>query len=263
MFGFFRKNEIPLLRILVNDDEVCEISEDELPCEKLPSRWLGAGSAIEFIDRSGDSHKHDLGNFSGWFHFSVRVHQNKACQVDCAITEDEKYDNNAFSKGKAKGLRFQPFFIAGAETSNDVFIGKGLFKRGLHFNGNITHGSISLSCECDHCRKSFIINSFHAGFSNVGYFYSDSGAYTLTVSDRVPGCPAALSIPDESELKELESQLPLAPDGTKFKYTNSFNCPHCKKPYIDFTAHPEERAVEYYGNYFPNREILKYEPIQG
>lgn len=260
MFGLFKKKETPLLRVLVNGDKVCEISEGDLPCEKLPSRRLEAGSTVEFIDYSGDSHKHDLRDFSGWFHFSVRVHSNKACQVDCAITEDEKYDQNAFSEGKAKGIRFQPFFITGAETSNDIFIGKGLFKRGLHFNGNVTNGAISLSCECEHCRKSFIINSFHAGFSNLGYFYSDSGAYTLTVSDRLPGSPAALSTPDESELKELESKLPLAPDGTRFKYRNSFKCPHCKMPYIDFTANPEERASEYYGNYFPNSEILKYEP---
>lgn len=261
MFGLFKNKEIPLLRVLVNGDEVCEISEDELPCEKLPSRKLEAGSVIEFIDHSGNCHRHDLADFSGWFHFSVRVHLNKACQADCAITEDEKYDQKAFSEGKAKGIRFQPFFITGAETSNNIFIGKGLFKRGLHFNGSVTNGAISLSCECEHCRKSFIINSFHAGFSNVGYFYSDSGAYTLTVGAHVSGCPAALSSPDESELKELESRLPLAPDGTTFKYTNAFKCPHCKVPYIDFLANPEERTAEYYGNYFPKTEILKYDPF--
>ena len=263
MFGLFKKKEIPLLRVLVNGEEVCVIAENELPCEKLPSKKLESGSVIEFIDHAEDSHKHDLGQFSGWFHFSIRGHPNKACQADCAITEDEQYDQNAFSEGKAKGIRFQPFFITGAETSNDIFIGKGLFKRGLHFNGNVTNGAISLSCECEHCRKSFIINSFHAGFSNLGYFYSDSGAYTLTVSDRVSGSPAALSTPNEVELKELESQLPLAPDGTKFKYMNAFRCPHCKESYIDFLANLEERTAEYYGNYFPETELLKYEPVHG
>jgi hypothetical protein len=263
MFGLFKKKEIPLLRVLVNGEEVCTLAADEIPCEKLPSRKLEAGSFIEFIDHSGDSHKHDLGEYFGWFHFSVRVHQSKACQADCAITEIEKYEQSAFSDGKAKGIGFQPFFIAGAETSNDIFIGKGLFKRGLHFNGNVTNGAISLSCECEHCRKSFMINSFHSGFSNLGYFYSDSGAYTLTVSDHVSGCPVALSTPNENELKELESHLPLAPDGTKFKYLNAFRCPHCKESYIDFSANPEERIAEYYGNYFPKTEILKYEPRQG
>ena len=263
MFGLFKKKEMPLLRVLVNGEEVCVIAEDELPCEKLPSRKLEAGSLIEFIDQGGDSHKHDLGDFAGWFHFSVRVHPNKACQADCAITEGEEYDQNAFSAGQAKGIRFQPFFITGAQTSNSEFIGKGLFERGLHFNGNVTNGVISLSCECEYCRKSFIINSFHAGFSHLGYFYSDSGAYTLTVSDRISGSPAALSTPNKNELKALESQLPLAPDGTKFKYTNPFRCPHCKEPYIDFAANSEQRAAEYYGNYFPNTEILKYEPVHG
>lgn len=244
----------------MNGEEVCEISEIDLPCEKLTSKWLKSGGVVEFLDHSGDSHKHDLKFFSGWFHFSIRVHENKVCQADCAITDDEIYDKNAFSIGKAKGIRFQPFFIAGAIGNNSVFAGKGLFERGLHFRGNITHGAISLSCECEHCRKSFIINSFHAGFSKLGYFYSDSGAYTLTVDDHLPGSPVVLTTPNESELIDLESKLPLAPDGTRFKYTNSFRCPHCKNPYIDFIANPEARVAEYYGNYFPGNEILKYEP---
>ena len=122
MYGLSKKREEPFLRVLVNGEEVCVISENELPCEKLPSKKLDAGSVIEFIDHAGNTHKHDLGNYSGWFHFSVRVHPNKACQVDCAITESEKYDQSAFSEGKARGIRFQPFFITGAKTKNDIFI---------------------------------------------------------------------------------------------------------------------------------------------
>jgi len=261
MLNFFKKKENPILRVLVNDEEVCNILESELPCEKDPSRNLKAGSKIEFVDNTGESHTHELGDFSGWFHFSIRVHPNKACQADCAITQVSKYDPKSFSKGEAKGIRFQPFFLIGAETKNSTFIGKGLFKRGLHFNGNVTNGAISLSCECEYCRKSFLIDSFHSGFSNLGYFYSDSGLHTLTVSDRVTGSPAALSTPDEQDLSELESQLPLAPDGTRFKYNNPFRCPHCREAYIDFTANPEERSNEYYGNYFTGAELLKYEAV--
>ena len=263
MFGLFKKKEKPLLRVIVNGEEICSVSKSELPCEKEPSRQLSSGSTIEFVDHSGDTHLHEMGDYAGWFHFSVRVHPSLACQADCAITQNEEYDQGAFSKGEATGIRFQPFFIAGAETSNDVFVGKGLFKRGLHFNGSVTNGAILLSCECEHCRKSFLINSFHAGFSNSGYFYSGSGLYTLSVSDRVPGCPAALSTPDTAELAKLESELPKAPDGSEFKYTNPFKCPHCKEAYIDFANNPEERPAEYYGNYFVGAEIMKYEPVHG
>ena len=76
----------------------------------------------------------------------------------------------------------------------------------------------------------------------------------------MPGCPAALSTPNPAELAALEAALPLAPDGTRFRYTNAFRCPHCSAPYIDFEAHPEYRAGEYYGNYFPGTPLLRYEP---
>jgi hypothetical protein len=261
MFGWFKRKEKPLLRVLVNGEEICNVSRDEIPCDKQPSRQLDAGSVIEFIDHSDNKICHQMAKYSGWFHFSVRVHPNMACQADCAITQEEKYDQAAFSKGEAIGIRFQPFFISGADVDNSVFTGKGLFKRGLHFQGNVTNGGISLSCECEYCRKSFLINSFHAGFSNSGYFYSSSGDYTLSVSDDIPGCPATMSVPNPIELAALEAQLPMAPDGTTFKYTNAFRCPHCKRPYIDFLTYPEERTAEYYGNYFAGKEVLRYQPV--
>ena len=157
-------------------------------------------------------------------------------------------------------IRFQPFFISGAKVSNDEMRGRGLFHRGLHFSGNITPGNVILSCECDCCKRSFQIHSFHSGFSNAGYFYSGSGNYTLTLSDRIPGCPAALSKPDPAGLAALEAKLPLAPDSTSYTYTNPFRCPHCFAPYIDFESHPGDRVSEYYGNYFVGSEPLRLEP---
>jgi hypothetical protein len=158
------------------------------------------------------------------------------------------------------GIRIQPFFLSEGKVRNEELFGRGLFARGLHFSGTITRGDIILSCECDLCKKSFQIRSFHAGFSNSGYFYSGSGKCTVTVSDRVPGCPAALSEPNPAELAALEAALPPAPDGTHYKYTNPFRCPHCSAPYIDFEKNPKDRPEEYYGNYFVDSELLRYEP---
>ena len=139
---------------------------------------------------------------------------------------------------------------------NEELHGKGLFARGFHYSGTVTPGNIVLSCECDQCKRSFQIRSYHAGFSNAGYFYSESGKFTLTVSDRVAGCPAALSEPNPVELAAIEAVLPLAPDGTQYKYLNPFRCPHCSAPYIDFPANPKDRPGEYYGNYFVGSELL-------
>jgi hypothetical protein len=260
MFPFFKKKQLPLLLVRSNGNELCTVVHSEVPCEKALSAQLGPNSAVEFADCQGVIQRHELGPTVGWYHFSVRVHPNLACQVDCVVTDAQEYNPNAFSKDQAIGIRFQPFFLSGAQIKNEELYGKGLFARGLHFSGSVTSGNVVLSCTCDRCKRSFQIHSYHAGFSNSGYFYSDSGKYTIAVSDRVPGCPAALSKPNAKELAALEAALPLAPDGTHFKYSNPFRCCHCSAPYIDFEKHLEDRPQEYYGNYFVGSELLRYEP---
>lgn len=235
----------------------------DVPCEKTPAIRLGANEVLEMKDAQGVTHRHELGGNAGWYHFSIRVHPNLACQADCVITDSQQLDPEAFGKGSASGIRFQPFFISGGKVKNEELRGRGLFARGLHFNGTVTPGNTVLSCECDHCKRSFQIRSYHVGFSKSGYFYSGSGKYTITVSDRVQGCPAALSEPNQAELEVLEAALPSAPDGTKFRYANPFRCPHCGAPYIDFAEYPKERPAEYYGNYFVGSELLRYEPVRG
>ncbi|SFB13510.1 hypothetical protein SAMN04515620_1203 [Collimonas sp. OK607] len=261
MFSIFKKKESPLLIVKADGKELCRVFLGDVPCEKNPSAKIEQNGTIEFVDAQGISHLHGAGLHSGWFHFSVRAHPNLACQSDCVITQSEKYDSEAFGRGDAIGIRFQPFFLSGAEIKNESLYGKGLFARGLHFSGTVTSGNVILSCECDHCKKSFQIRSYHAGFSNSGYFYSDSGKYTITVDDQVSGCPAALAVPNPLELAALEAALPVAPDGTRYRYTNPFRCPHCSTPYIDFSSNPNERPREYYGNYFVDSKLLRYEPV--
>jgi len=231
--GRFEKKSAALLTVLVNGESLCSIRVDELPCEKTPSIRVPANSVVSFVDSSGTTHTHALGVVQGWVHLSIRVHANRACQADCVISDSETFDPNALMQGKATGIRFQPFFLEGAIVSNHDLAGKGLFARGLHFSGNITPGNILLSCECDECHRSFLIRSYHAGFSNAGYFYSGSGKHTLT-----------------------------APDGTTYSYLNPFRCPHCGEPYINFRDNPGLREGEYYGNYFFGSELLQYEPAE-
>ncbi|MEA9563206.1 MULTISPECIES: hypothetical protein [unclassified Xanthomonas] len=260
MFSIFKKKATPLLIVRADGKELCRVTEQDLPCEMTPSVQLKPGSVLECVDSAGDVRTYELGSASGWFHFSVRVHANLGCQVDCVISEDQQLAADAFATGKASGIRFQPFFLPGAEVSNSALAGKGLFARGLHYGGTVTSGNVVLSCVCDHCQRSFLIRSYHAGFSNAGYFYSASGAYTMTVDSHLPGSPAALSEPDTDALAALESSLPLAPDGSSYSYLNPFRCPHCSMPYIDFRANPGLRESEYYGNYFDDSTLLRYVP---
>ncbi|MEQ8035758.1 hypothetical protein [Xanthomonas sp. WHRI 6106] len=260
MFSIFKKKAPALLSVQANGRELFRISQSDLPCEIKPCVWLEADSILEFVDSTGDVHRHELGAASGWFHFSIRVHANLGCQADCVISQTEQLDPDAFATGKAAGIRFQPFFLPGAAISNAALAGKGLFARGLHFSGLVTNSNVLLSCECEHCKRSFLIRSYHAGFSEAGYFYSGSGSYTITVDSQLPGSPAALSEPDAQALAALEQALPLAPDGSSYAYLNPFRCPHCSEPYIDFEGNPGLRQNEYYGNYFAGSTLLRYVP---
>jgi hypothetical protein len=89
--------------------------------------------------------------------------------------------------------------------------------------------------------------------------YSDSGKYTLIIPEHVDGCPPARGKADLDKVKMLEGRLSLATDGTRFRYTNSFRCPHCGAAYIDFEKFPEDRECEYYGNHFYGEKPMHYE----
>ncbi len=87
MFGFFRK-KAPLLLFKVNGKEISNVLKNELPCEKTISLKLETNSYIEIIDDKAAHHLHRLGEYTGWFHFLLRLKENLACQIDCAITQE-------------------------------------------------------------------------------------------------------------------------------------------------------------------------------
>lgn len=240
-----------VLRVLLNDAELCRITSNELPVEKTLSNQVSRETAFVLEDSRGKRFVHDLAHEESWIHFSIRVHQHLACQADCLVSDSQQVSNEDFRVGKARGIRFSPIYLPGCKADATDLKGRGLFYRGLHFSGTITPSNVSLSCICDSCERSFRLQSFHAGFSQCGYFYSDSGMNTLIVDDSVPGCPPASGKPDLRALTELEARLPLAArDRTRFRYNNPLRCPHCRTPYIDFERHPTQREHEYYGNYF-------------
>ena len=132
MFSIFKKKEPPLLTVKVNGKELCVVMQADVPCEKTPTIQLEKNSVFELTDAQGINHRHELGKAKGWYHFSIRVHPSLACQADCVISETKELEPDAFAKGKANGIRFQPFFISGAKVKNEELYGKGLFARGLN-----------------------------------------------------------------------------------------------------------------------------------
>ena len=199
-------NNVDLVTIFLNENKICQINKLEVPCEKRFSAVIPAAkSNLVFKDHADNSYTHSLTFEKDWIHLSIRVHSNLGCQIDCVLSDAEKFNESDFTNGEINGIRFQPFFITGGQIENAQMAGKGLFERGFHFSGRITPGNISLSCICDHCCKSFRIKSFHTGFSNVSYFYSESGLQTLVVSSYIEGAPPAIGNADFEKLAILEA----------------------------------------------------------
>lgn len=249
-----------ILKVSINDKEICVVRRNELPFEITPEIYIQEkGALLTFVNIEGKTYYHKLSYEKGWFGFSIRVHKTFVCEVDCIYGSDKSLITGKINYSQVNGIRFQPFYMAECKANSADLVGKSLFYRGLHFSGNVTPGNLSLSCICDSCSRSFRIQSFHAGFTGCGYFYSESSKYTLIIPDHIKGCPPALGKPNIKELLELESSLPNAPDGTKFTYYNSFNCPYCGVAYIDFKKFPEMRSGEYYGNIIFHESPLHYE----
>lgn len=188
-----------------------------------------------------------------FFHSSIRVNSNSSVQIDGYISKHQ----NSFEKND-EGIRFQPFFLSDKEEINESLKGKGMFQRGLHYEGIISSGNIRLICICDDCEKSFSLEFYHAGFSEVQYFYSTNSKETLLVPyyNELGKVPFQLQKEiNEQELTEIESKLPKSNDGT-FNYYNPFKCPHCGENYIDFIKNKEIRPNEYYVNYHLNQKTI-------
>lgn len=234
----------------INNDYVIKLTDDSLVLKVYINKKLKQLFNVDKI-------KEDELFQGKYFHFRIIIRRNHAIMIDGLLTEHKELIKN--SKDNL-GIRFQPIFLSNDYFDSNQLKGKGLFSRGLHFNGAITSSVNRLVCICDECNKSFTIQSFHSGFSDVNYFYSDDGLTTLTISTwEFQGLPGINTKEiDYDRIKEIESMLPKLPDGQSFKYYNSFSCPHCLSPYIDFNRNPQDRQYEYYFNIHSGKKSISF-----
>ncbi|HNP33713.1 MAG TPA: hypothetical protein PKN96_10515 [Flavobacterium sp.] len=195
--------------------------------------------------------KGDMNLEGMYFHSSVRVNANSGIQIDGLLSKSPQQFETT-----DEGIRFQPFYLSDREDGNQKLKGMGMFRRGLHYSGIISSGNIRLVCICDECSKSFSVDFYHAGFSEMQYFYSTHSKETLLV----PYYSTLGKVPHQLQkdierisLSELEDNLPSTSDGS-FKYFNNFCCPHCEAPYINFDKNREIRPTEYYVHFYLNQE---------
>jgi hypothetical protein len=260
-----KPDQTAVLRVSFDGRDIAVAYADQLPEELHPNiSWSGRPGPLTMMDGRGGGTAFDLdvvpAGEASCAALSIRVSESGVVQADCLLGKEALPTVDDFRAG-ALGLRFQPFFLPDFGTDVPDLRGLGLFDRGLHFSGTITPGNLSMLCLCDACRATFRLQSFHAGFSQLGYFYCGRGTHTLAVPSGVPGSPAALSTPDPQLLADLEARLPpCAECRENFAYLNPLRCPRCSAPFIDFPARPEIRPREYYGNLFYGHVLQRFEP---
>lgn len=204
---------------------------------------------------------HNNPDLTGQFlHSSIRILADSGVMIDGIVSRSDT-NSPQWTDENYEAVRFQPFYLSDKNENNNALKGKGLYDRGLHFSGTVTPRGVRNICICDYCRLSFTIQHFHSGFSELQYFYSSSGKETLIVPYyAMENLPTQLqTIIDDKTLKTIEAKLPPpSNDLGTFRYYNSFRCPHCLMPYIDFEKYKEMRPKEYYGNTYINQNPRRW-----
>ena len=263
MINWMKNRRNIILHAFLDNEEIIKINHNQTPAEVTPTIQLTRpGQVFRLIDSDDNEYNYDLTSVwddgNRWLNISIRVSESFSVQSDCLLGPDPNPSLEEFEKGEISGIRFQPFYLPQCSSDPLELIGRGLFYRGFHFSGTITRGNVSLICICDFCRNSFRLQSFHAGFSNLVYFYCSDGSHTLTTNGQQEGAPPVIGKADSEQVTRFDQKLPSCEKcGGSFAYYNPLLCPHCGKPYIDFKKHPSEREVEYYGNHLWGKTVQK------
>lgn len=95
-----------------------------------------------------------------------------------------------------------------------------------------------LTVKCKACGRDNIFDqpwAYHAGFSDQGFLYSDSGHHTFTWNWSDPAIqrlfPAdTMWTQDAAARERFERALRPAPDGGRWRFSNRARCLHCSEP---------------------------------
>lgn len=145
-------------------------------------------------------------------------------QIDGLISdtpEDRKYQVGDI------GYRMEAHFLIcggeAAEKANEESRGKDLVEKGLKYPGYTTPSGIRLIGICPDCGKSFAFHGYSFYMADSEPAYSDDGLDVCEIREH--------EIDKENWKQEI--------NGKTYRYYNSFCCPHCGTPYIDYKSHLE------------------------
>lgn len=98
--------------------------------------------------------------------------------------------------------------------------------KALKYPGYTTPSNVRLVGICPDCGKSFCFHGYACYMMQCDAAYSDDGLDCCQISD--------FNIDKDNWTYEA--------DGKTFRYYNSFCCPHCGAPYIDYRKFPEQKV---------------------
>lgn len=172
-------------------------------------------------------------DFTGkFFHYSVRLGLTgnppaPTAQIDGFISDTP--EERKMNPGEI-GYRMEGHFLAaGGELAKMRYAalrGQDLVAKGLKYPGYTTPASVRLIGICPECRQSFAFHGYAFYMMQYDVAYSDDGLDCCAVGEPVKN----------KETWACET------GGKRFRYYNSFCCPHCGEPYIDYQKYPQNKA---------------------
>lgn len=188
-------------------------------------------------------------DFTGkYFLISIRLENHgypavPVAQIDGFISDtpdDRKMTLNDI------GYRMEGHFLAcGGVVGKhryEMTRGQDLPIKALKYQGYTTPSNIRLVGICPECEKSFCFHGYAFYMRQSDVAYSDDGLDCCEIQ--------AYEIDKESWTYETEGKV--------FRYYNSFNCPHCGTPYIDYKNHPENKVFGVSGCVHLGRKYYQY-----
>ena len=170
-----------------------------------------------------------------YFQISVRLHF--ANQTKVVVAQIDGFVSDSINETKFDiqhiGYRFEGYFLRVgkqmAKKCYDDMKGQDLYVKALRYLGYMTPSNVRLIGICPNCHQSFAFHGYNIHHNQSEPVYSDDGLDTYLLSDQ--------TIDKETWSVEKEGKI--------FRYYNSFNCPYCKEPYIDYKKYPK---MKQYGN---------------
>ncbi len=172
-------------------------------------------------------------DFTGkFFLISVRLGLQGVSAVPVAQIDGFISDTDEERKMTANdiGYRMEGHFLACGESRGicqyELIQGRDLPAKGLKYPGYTTPSNVRLVGICPSCGKSFCFHGYAFYMLQNDVAYSDDGLDCCKI------------LPYDIDKNNWSYET----DGKVFRYYNSFNCPHCGTPYIDYKRYPEDKV---------------------